>query len=589
MLVPSRLASFLLVFLQSADPPLVLRDVNVVDVEHGTLVPGRSVLVRDGSIARVASTAELAPPEGALVIEGHGRWLAPGLIDAHVHLYDDRDPEDLWLYLANGVTTVRSMHGGPYQLALRERVRRGELVGPRILTTGPTTATLRVHTVDDALRTVREQKAAGFDAIKMYGDGSDTMPRTTYHALIEAAHAAGMPVIGHAPRNLPFSAVLEEHQDSIDHMEEIVYTDEGLARLVGPYVGLQFGRQRFEDHPELTARVPDFAAELAPEIAALARRVKAAGLTVTPTLITFGTIQAITDEGYAHLLEKDELRYVDAIRLDQWTPEHERFRNGNWKPVLAFVARYLRANHELQLALTRAFHEAGVPILAGTDSPFDLVVPGFSLHDELALFVRAGLSPAAALRAATLDPARAMHLGDSGVIAEGARADLVLLGADPLRDAGATRAVEGVVLRGRWLAREELDAHLAGIETRQRRIAPFVARLSAAVAAGDAAAAVKAWTDAGEDRARLAGFAEDRLNQLGYRYLGAGRLDDALDVLRRNTELFPRSSNAWDSLGEVLHALKRADEALQAYEHALELDPDNADARASIDRIVQES
>jgi hypothetical protein len=280
---------------------------------------------------------------------------------------------------------------------------------------------------------------------------------------------------------LPFAAVLEERPSSIDHMEEIVYTDAGLARVVHPYVDLQFGKRSFAQSPELLARVPDFAAELAPEIADLARRVKASGLSVTPTLITFATIQAITGEGYSALRQKPELRWVDAVRLHEWSPENARFRSGSWKEHLAFVARYLDANLALQMALTRAFHAAGVPILAGSDSPFDFVVPGAGLHDDLELLVRAGLSPLAALRAATLVPAGVLGLVDSGNVAEGLRADLVLIDGDPLRDIGAARRVEGLVLAGRWLGPEQL-------------------------------------------------------NQLGYVHLEAQRLEPALPILRRNTE-----------------------------------------------------
>ncbi len=594
MAVFSWLASLVLLCLPTrqegaAPPALVLRDVSVLDVERGALVPGRALLVQDGRVARIAPAAELVVPAGAQLIEGRGRCVIPGLMDLHVHLYEEHDPEDLWLYLAHGVTTVRSMHGGPYQLGLRARVRAGELAGPRILTTGPTTARLAVRTPEQARAVVAEQKAAGYDAIKMYGDGSDTMSRATYHALIVAAREAGIPVVGHAPRNLPFTAVLEERPSSIDHMEEIVYTDEGLGRVVRPYVDLQFGRRRFAQSPELLARVPDFAAELAPEIADLARRVKAAGLAVTPTLITFATIQAITGEGYSALRQKPELRWVDAVRLHEWSPENARFRSGSWKEHLAFVARYLDANLALQMALTRAFHAEGVPILAGSDSPFDFVVPGAALHDELELLVRAGLSPLEALRAATLVPAGVLGLADSGNVAEGLRADLVLIDGDPLRDIGAARRVEGLVLAGRWLGPEQLRARLAAIEAREARLAPRLTRILAALEAGDAAAVATLWTEAGEDRARLAAWVEDRLNQLGYVHLQAQRLEPALAILRRNTELFARSPNAWDGLGEVLWRLGRPEEALAAYEHVLELDPENENARRMIERIVDES
>src|SRR6185503_2013029 len=135
MIVFSWFAALLgsVVCLQAPARELVLRDVRVVDVERGVALPERALLVRDGRIEAIAPAHELAVPAGAEVVEGQGRTLIPGLVDAHVHLYPEHDVDDLWLYLAHGVTTVRSMHGGRYQLGVRERVRKGELVGPRVL------------------------------------------------------------------------------------------------------------------------------------------------------------------------------------------------------------------------------------------------------------------------------------------------------------------------------------------------------------------------------------------------------------------------------------------------------------------------
>lgn len=583
---PTVLAFLLLASFAFQSPTLVLSDVNVVDVETGELLAGRALLVRDGRIERIEPSADLAIPAGATVVEGRGRFAVPGLVDAHVHLNEGDDPGDLWLYLANGVTTVRSMHGDAYTLSLRERVRKGELAGPRILTTGPTTAQVRVNSVELAQRTAREQKAAGYDALKMYGDGSDTMTRATYHALVSTAHEVGLQVVGHAPRNLPFSVVLEEHQDSIDHMEEIFYTAEELAPVVGPFVELQFGRKPLASRPE---HVPDFVAELRPAIDALADKVRAAGLVVTPTLCTFGTIQGMTDsERLLALLEKPELAYVDPARRRQWTPERSRFRTGNWSQALPFMSEYLLRSLELQRALARAFHVRGVPILPGTDSPFDLVVQGFSLHDELTEFVRAGMTPLEALRAATLAPARAWKLDDAGSLAPGKHADLVLVARDPRADLAALRDVEGIVLAGKWIPRETLAAELARIEARQARRAPWVERIGQALDDGDLAAVSKAYAEAGPEAPALASFVERGLNDLGFNLLRSQRLSEARTVLARNVELFPASSNAWDSLGEVLWKLDRDDEAIAAYERALELDPHASGSRAMIERILAE-
>jgi len=565
----------------------LLRDVRVVDLEAGRIVPGQSILIEGARIAKVAPVGELAAPAGAALVEGGGRYALPGLFDMHVHLSAAHGETTLLLLAANGVTCAQSMHGSRLHLAFRARVQRGELIGPRLFTTGPTTAQVGVHSVEQAERVVREQKAAGYDAIKMYGDGSNTMPRATYHQLVTTAHELGLRVVGHAPRNMGFSAVLEEHQDSIDHMEEIVYTDEGLARLLGPYVRLQFGGG-FDAHPELLGEVPDFRTGLKDEVRALAGKVAAAGLRVTPTLVTFATIQQTTDDAFFELVKRPELAYFPVTVTAEWTPEKARFRNGGWQPHLDFMARYLQRNVELQAELVRAFHEAGVPLMTGTDAPFDFVVPGFSLHDELARFVACGLTPLEALRSATLVPAETLGIaGEAGTIAAGKSADLVLLEADPLADVNAVRRNAGVFLRGRWLAPEVLRSELDGLLARNAALAQSVPALTALLDGGKPVEAAAAMKKEASDP-RLSAWLERELHDRGYEALRASRLDEALLFLRTGTETFPDSADAWDSLGEVCLERAEYEQALAHYERALELDPDSANAQRMIDRCVDE-
>lgn len=593
MLLAGLLGALAALSLRPKAPPgeperLVLQHVNVVDLERGRILADQSVAIEGERITAVGPADTLAPAPGATRVEGGGRTLIPGLFDMHVHLDAAHADDCLALHVANGVTTVQCMSGSPWHLGLRGQLERRERLGPRLFTTGPTTATLRVHTTEQAERAVREQRAAGYDGVKMYGDGQDTMPVETYRRLVATGHEVGMRIVGHAPRNLPFQVVLEARQDSIDHMEEIVYTEASFAPVLGPWVAIQFGRQDFAAYPELPAAAPDFRPLLGDEIAALAARVRAAGLCVTPTLITFATIQATTDEGIQALLARDELRYVPPTVSRAWVPERARFRNGGWKPNLARISGYLARNAELQGELVRAFHAAGVPLMTGTDAPFDCVVPGFALHDELARFVAAGLTPLEALRCATLVPARFLGLADgSGTIRAGARADLVLLEGDPLADIAATRRSAGVVLRGRWLARETLDATLAGIARRNEGLG---ARMQAIEAALDA----ESWNEAaalratGERDARLDDWFESRLNDEGYGLLRRKRTAEAVSVLRLNCTAFPGSANAWDSLGEACLAAGALEEALEHYSRALELAPDSATAQRQIDRILEQ-
>jgi len=563
-----------------------LRDVHVVDVRAGRILRDQSLVIEGERITALGPLASLARPADATLVEGNGRYLVPGLCDTHIHLDESHAQDSLFLMVANGVTTAQCMSGTPWTLALRERLARGELVGPRLFTCGPTTAQLRVHTVAEAERAVREQKAAGYDALKMYGDGSDTMPLETYRRLIANAHELDLRVVGHAPRQLPFDAVLEAHQDSIDHMEEIVYTERSFAKVVGPWVAIQFGRERLEDHPELAGDVPDFRPPLKDAVAALAQRVRAAKLRITATLTTFAAIQASTDDGIHAMLEKDELRYVSPTVRENWTPERARFRNSGWTPHLATMAAYLKRHLELQSEMLRVFQAAGVPVMTGTDAPFDYVVPGFAVHDELAHFVAAGLTPLEALRASTLTPAETLGLkGYAGEVAVGMPADLVLLDADPLADIGATRHIAGVFLHGRWLAPEVLKQGLDELAQRnatlEQRMQPLARLLDAA--SFDEAFELRAHAEAD---ARLDAWLENRVNEAGLSRLRAKKLDEAVSILRLNTTAFPKSSNAWDSLGEACFEKGAFDEALTAYEHLLELEPDDANGQHMIERVL---
>ena len=193
----------------------------------------------------------------------------------HIHL---REENHFALYLANGVTTVQNMSGSPWHLEKREEVASGKLLGPRIFTTGPTTARERVDSPEKAEKLVLEQKKAGYDSIKQYGSGSqDAMTRETYHHLIKVAKRENMPVVGHAPRNMPFSAVLEEGQNSIDHAEEIYYTYDADYDDYKPHIDFQFGRMSLEDYRKANPAFPNFK-KLTPVIKKLAQEAKQANL-----------------------------------------------------------------------------------------------------------------------------------------------------------------------------------------------------------------------------------------------------------------------------------------------------------------------
>src|ERR1041384_1676776 len=184
----------------------IVRNVQVIAMTGPETARTADVMIRGRTIAQIVA-AGTAAAHGATVIDGLGQYLIPGLIDSHVHI-KEQDP--LFLFIAQGVTTAQNMSGRPFHLDMRARVNAGTLLGPRIVTAGPTTAEVGVNTPEEAERLVAEQSARGYDMIKMYGGEGGNFTPETYHALITAAHARGMRVVGHAPRNLPFDVVLSE-------------------------------------------------------------------------------------------------------------------------------------------------------------------------------------------------------------------------------------------------------------------------------------------------------------------------------------------------------------------------------------------
>ncbi len=535
----------------AAADPVAFTHVHVVPMDAEVVVADRTVLVNDGRIVAIGAADEVEVPDGALVVDSRGKYLLPGLHDMHVHLYEEDLEDHLTLYLAHGVTTVQSMHGSPWHVEVRRRLAKGELLGPRLFTTGPTTATGRVDSPKKAEQFVAGQKAAGYDAVKMYGDGSRSMTRETYARVISAARSAGLRVVGHAPRNLPFAVVLEEGQDSIDHMEEIVYTYAPIVEALGPLLDVQFGRVTADAaDDDALAGLEGLEKRMVPAVKSLGVEARKAGLAVTPTLVTFEAIHRQTTPAYPKLLEAPELRFISPLRRVEWGPELNGYRAG-WSDRLELMDKVLGQSLELQKVITKGLHDAGVPLMVGTDAPLTFVYPGLAVHRELALLVESGLTPYEALRAATLAPARELGTGDeAGTVAVGRRADLVLVDANPLEDVTNTSRIAGVLAGGRWLPHSELDERLDEIAGRYAPLAVALESLMAFYRDGSPEKIVGLYREKGKDDSGLAALVERLVNELGYERLNDGDANGAVEAFRINTTAFPESGDVWDSLGE---------------------------------------
>ncbi len=419
---------------------------SVLTMESPEILPDQTVLVSRGHIARMGPSASLPVPPGVPVEDCTGRYLVPGLADLHVHL--GYEPEGwLPLFLANGVTTVQNMRGNPTLLALREDVRAGRVVGPTIYTTGPYRNLPEVKTPADAERVVAEDKAAGYDAVKIHGE----FRPETFAALMASARAHGIKVTGHAPRNLRFDVVFKEGLHSIAHAEEMLYT--------------WFGANGKQD-----------VAEIAP----LAKRAGEYGLWLSPTLAVYAAIArqwGRPEVAAAGLRDEPWARFLHPELRNFWTMGNIYTQ---WKSDPAIMER----NFEFQRPLVKAMSEAGVHITLGTDTPLPLLVPGRSIHDEIAQLRAAGLSPwevlSAGTRNAGLYAADILQETDRfGVVAPGARADLLVVERNPLEDLTTLAAPVGVMTRGRWHTRASLMAGLEALAERYAKAPPVTAATGA--------------------------------------------------------------------------------------------------------------
>lgn len=431
-----------------AEDSIAITDVTVVPMDADRLLQDQTVIVRDGRIAALGPSSDIDVPAGATRIEGRGRYLMPGLAEMHAHVPPDpadaQQTEDvLFLYVASGVTFARSMLGAPHHLELRARAERGEILSPRILASGPSFNGNSVASPEDARRMVREQKAAGYDFLKIH-PGLD---RARYDAMAEAARAAGIEFAGHVPEEVGLERALEVGQASVDHLDGYVGWLAGQGtRPGGGFFGFDVAGRADE------AR-----------IAEIARRTREAGVWNVPTeslLVHMMTPDLSTDA----LLEREEMRYMPPQTLASWREAREEMQRApNYDPA--------RAQHYLELRrrLIKALHDAGAGLLLGSDAPQLFNVPGFSLLRELRYMVDAGLTPYQALATGTVNVARFLGTpGEFGTVAVGARADLILLDADPLLDVANLNRRAGVMVNGRWIAESEIRQRLDGIAARHR-------------------------------------------------------------------------------------------------------------------------
>ena len=419
---------------------LRLTNGRVLTMESGPTYEVLDIVVSDGKF-----TSGPASPS-AKTIDLDGMHVIPGLTEMHAHVPVPRmdSPgyrEDvLFLWVANGVTRARGMMGHPTHLELRDAIADHEVLGPALMISGPSFSGGSVRDAAAAEQRVRDQKAAGYDFLKIHPGLSDA----AFHAVAQTANEAGIAFAGHVTGAVGLLDSLKARQQTIDHLDGFVETLVAPARLANRQ-GSWFGADLAADVD--SGRVP-----------ALIAALTASGAAVVPTETLLENVAGDlaaqqAREEYAYLPGNLRESYSRAVAGSArgFTPES--------------AARFLG----LRKRLIGAAHHAGVPVLLGSDSPQIFNTPGFSIHRELAAMVASGLSPFEAIASGSSVPADFFGMSETwGSLLPGRDADLIVLRDDPLADIDNSRSIEAVMVRGRYLARDELDAGLADIRKRYK-------------------------------------------------------------------------------------------------------------------------
>lgn len=410
---------------------LALTNVSVVDVATGSTRRGLTVLIGGGRILEVTD-AGAAVPEGTEVFDGSDAFVIPGLWDMHVHLSLARESA-LPVLLANGVTGVRDLGSDLVEIdAWRAEIAAGVRAGPRIVRAGPmlngesfNEYQIPTESPEQARGIVRTLARVGVDFVKVHR----RVPRDDYFAIVEEARARGLPVVGHIPMTVTPAEASDAGQ-LIEHTETLFEGTFGGGAL-SPI--------------ELPDSIRAFRAPSGGAAALFARFVRN-GTPVTPML---GAWRYLAEHPDTTALAEPDIRYV----------AHTLREAARESPLItAEQVPVVQRLHGEYRETVRLMNDAGVMLLAGTDLASAWQIPGYSLHDELAALIDAGVSSAGALRAATLNPARILGRDDEfGSVEPGKIADIVLLAADPIDDIAATRRIVAVVSRGRLLRRGDLD------------------------------------------------------------------------------------------------------------------------------------
>jgi len=424
---------------------ILITDVNIVNVSNGNIQERQQVVIDSGKIKKIVDSVANSGDYSS-TINGKDQFLIPGLAEMHAHIPQPptsatRIEETLFLYLSNGVTTIRGMLGHPSHLELRERALNGDLLSPRIFTSSPSFNGNTVTSKEEAIQKVTAYKNEGYDFLKIHPG----LQLEVFDQMVDTAKDLNIPFSGHVPVMVGIRRALDSKYASIDHidgfLEGLVPESQGLDPSSNGFFGYAF--------------TPMADTTKIDELIALSRE---KNVWVVPTQSLFERWFApISSE---ELLEQPEMKYMPVSTLEDW----KRRKDISTSLDTGFNEEQWNAFTGIRRQLIYKLQHNGQGLLLGSDAPQLFNVPGFSIHHEIQGMVEAGLTPLEILQSGTINPAIFFGKDDTfGTIKEGLDADLVLLNSNPLNDITALKEVSGVMVRGEWLSKEKIAEKLQQI------------------------------------------------------------------------------------------------------------------------------
>jgi hypothetical protein len=424
---------------------ILISDVNIVNVRNGEILENQQMVIDSGKIKGISESIENAESYQTK-IDGSGKFILPGLAEMHAHIPSsptstERTADVLFLYLSNGITTIRGMLGHPSHLELREKAKNGEIASPRIFTSSPSLNGNSVTSNEEAISKVTAYQKEGYDFLKIHPG----IQLEVFNQIVSTSNEVGIPFAGHVPVDVGIRHALESKYASIDHVDGFL---EGLVpetANVKPNQNGFFG-YNFTSLAD-TTRIDE-----------LVQMAKENKVWIVPTQSLFTRWFAPTNG--EELLAQPEMQYMTKETLNEWRTRKEQSTG----PDTGFDANQWNQFDAIRRQLIKKLQDGGHGMLLGSDAPQLFNVPGFSIHHEIDAMEDAGLTPLEILQSGTINPAVYFGMDNQfGEIKEGLDADLFIVDANPLENLDALQQILGVMRKGKWYSKEVIDQRLQKI------------------------------------------------------------------------------------------------------------------------------